>query len=80
MVFMPTHYGAETDLRFVFCAVAICFLLGNWSGLDREKAKDYIIECQSYDGGFGLIPGSESHVTSGSGRCFMFPNSILFSI
>ncbi|XP_027158789.1 geranylgeranyl transferase type-1 subunit beta-like [Coffea eugenioides] len=59
--FMPIHYGAETDLRFVFCAVAICFLLGNWSGLDREKAKDYIIKCQSYDGGFGLIPGSESH-------------------
>ena len=26
--------------------MAICFLLGNWSGLDREKAKDYIIKCQ----------------------------------
>ncbi|KAJ4959657.1 hypothetical protein NE237_019567 [Protea cynaroides] len=59
--FMPIHIGAETDLRFVYCAAAICFILKNWSGMDREKAKDYILNCQSYDGGFGLVPGSESH-------------------
>ncbi|PKI74708.1 hypothetical protein CRG98_005035 [Punica granatum] len=60
--FMPIHTGAETDLRFIYCAAAICFMLGDWSGMDREKAKDYILNCQSYDGGFGLIPDSESHV------------------
>lgn len=59
--FMPTHVGAETDLRFVFCAAAICSMFENWSGMDKEKAKEYILNCQSYDGGFGLIPGSESH-------------------
>ncbi|KAK1356091.1 Geranylgeranyl transferase type-1 subunit beta [Heracleum sosnowskyi] len=59
--FMPTHIGAETDLRFVYCAAAICFMLENWSGMDREKAKEYILSCQSYDGGFGLVPSSESH-------------------
>lgn len=59
--FMPIHSGAETDLRFVYCAAAICSLLDDWSGMDKEKAKQYIISCQSYDGGFGLIPGSESH-------------------
>ncbi|KAM7460284.1 hypothetical protein LguiB_036332 [Lonicera macranthoides] len=59
--FMPIHTGAETDLRFVFCAAALCFMLENWSGMDREKAKEYILNCQSYDGGFGLIPGAESH-------------------
>lgn len=77
-------------------------MLENWSGMDKEKAKEYILNCQvcnaiallyyefsfwdyqliflvdiamvcccmyllvepllqSYDGGFGLIPGSESH-------------------
>ncbi|KAL6503707.1 hypothetical protein OROGR_025630 [Orobanche gracilis] len=60
--FMPIRTGGEADLRFVFCAAAICSMLKNWSGMDREKAKEYIIICQSYDGGFGLIPGSESHV------------------
>ncbi|XXG66252.1 hypothetical protein AAC387_Pa05g3774 [Persea americana] len=59
--FMPVHTGAEKDLRFVFCAAAICFMLNNWSGMDKEKAKEYIVNCQSYDGGFGLVPGSESH-------------------
>ncbi|TQD85187.1 hypothetical protein C1H46_029275 [Malus baccata] len=66
--FMPIHTGAETDLRFIYCAVAICHMMGNWSGMDKEKAKAYIINCQrsdfffqSYDGGFGLTPGSESH-------------------
>ncbi|GER26257.1 ubiquitin-conjugating enzyme E2 [Striga asiatica] len=59
--FIPIHTGGEADLRFVYCAAAICSMLNNWSGMDREKAKEYIINCQSYDGGFGLIPGSESH-------------------
>lgn len=59
--FMPTDTGAEMDLRFIYCAAAICFMLNNWSGMDREKAKEYILRCQSYDGGFGLVPGSESH-------------------
>lgn len=63
--FMPIHTGAETDLRFIYCAAAICSMLDNWSGMDREKAKEYIVNCQSYDGGFGLIPGSESHVAQG---------------
>ncbi|KAL1816026.1 hypothetical protein ACET3Z_018600 [Daucus carota] len=44
--FMPTHIGAETDLRFVYCATAICSMLEDWSGMDREKAKEYIISCQ----------------------------------
>ncbi|OAY77634.1 Geranylgeranyl transferase type-1 subunit beta [Ananas comosus] len=59
--FMPIHFGAETDLRFVYCAAAISSMLKDWSGMDKEKAKEYILKCQSYDGGFGLVPGSESH-------------------
>ncbi|WJX81087.1 protein geranylgeranyltransferase type I [Trifolium repens] len=59
--FMPILTGGETDLRFVYCAAAICFMLDNWSGMDKEKVKNYILNCQSYDGGFGLVPGAESH-------------------
>ncbi|CAM8957896.1 unnamed protein product [Rhodiola kirilowii] len=59
--FMPIHIGAEMDVRFIYCAAAICSLLNDWSGMDKHRAKDYIARCQSYDGGFGLIPGSESH-------------------
>ncbi|XP_048494874.1 geranylgeranyl transferase type-1 subunit beta isoform X2 [Beta vulgaris subsp. vulgaris] len=59
--FMPIHIGAEADLRFVYCAAAISYLLDDWNGVDKEKAKEYILSCQSYDGGFGLCPGLESH-------------------
>lgn len=60
---MPTHIGAETDLRFVYCAAAICSMLDDWTGMDKLKAKEYILNCQSYDGGFGMVPGSESHAS-----------------
>ncbi|KNA15005.1 hypothetical protein SOVF_102210 [Spinacia oleracea] len=59
--FMPIHIGAEADLRFVYCAAAISYLLDDWTGVDKDKAKEYILNCQSYDGGFGLCPGLESH-------------------
>ncbi|GAB2286695.1 hypothetical protein Dimus_021089, partial [Dionaea muscipula] len=59
--FIPIHIGAEADLRFVYCAAAISYMLDDWSGVDKEKAKDYVTNCQSYDGGFGLNPGLESH-------------------
>ncbi|EEF30079.1 geranylgeranyl transferase type I beta subunit, putative [Ricinus communis] len=59
--FLPIHIGAETDLRFIYCAAAICFMLEDWSGMDKEQAKEYIVRCQSYDGGFGMVSGSESH-------------------
>ncbi|XP_050210887.1 geranylgeranyl transferase type-1 subunit beta [Mercurialis annua] len=59
--FLPIHIGAETDLRFIYCAAAISSMLEDWSGMDKEKAKEYILKCQSYDGGFGMNPGSESH-------------------
>ncbi|KAL2897031.1 Geranylgeranyl transferase type-1 subunit beta [Bienertia sinuspersici] len=61
LLFMPIHIGAEADLRFVYCAAAISYLLDDWTGVDKLKAKEYILNCQSYDGGFGLCPGLESH-------------------
>ncbi|XP_074280665.1 geranylgeranyl transferase type-1 subunit beta isoform X2 [Silene latifolia] len=59
--FIPIHTGAESDLRFLYCAAAISCMLNDWSGVDKDKAKEYILNCQSYDGGFGLSPGLESH-------------------
>ncbi|CAN1174013.1 Geranylgeranyl transferase type-1 subunit beta [Linum perenne] len=44
--FLPIHFGAETDLRFTYCAAAICFMLDNWSGMDRDKATEYILKCK----------------------------------
>lgn len=29
--------------------------------MDVPKAVDYVIRCMNFDGGFGRVPGSESH-------------------
>ncbi|CAM6128103.1 unnamed protein product [Calypogeia fissa] len=59
--FSPINMDRQTDLRFIFCAAAICTMLDDWTGMDRQKAVDYIIRSQSYEGGFGLSPGLECH-------------------
>ncbi len=52
---------AEADLRFVYCACCISTLVGDWSGVDRERTIDYILSCQSYEGGFGMGQWTEAH-------------------
>ena len=48
----------QRDVRFSFCAVAISEILS--LRRDHELAQ-FVLSCQSYDGGFGLSPGAESH-------------------
>ncbi|KAH1260787.1 Geranylgeranyl transferase type-1 subunit beta [Glycine max] len=78
--FIPIHTGGETDLRFVYCAAAICFMLDNWSGMDKEKTKDYILRCQltvilyPCGGQFNtcrLVVVLIGHVTGGATYCAM---------
>ena len=33
---------SESDMRFVFCASCICYMLNDWTGMDRQKATEYI--------------------------------------
>lgn len=65
--FQAVEFGSETDLRFVFCAAAISFMLQDWSGMDLDAAEKFILSNHSFDGGFGLLPGQESH--GGSTYC-----------
>lgn len=67
--------GSETDLRFLYCACAISCLLNDWSGVDKEKAIEYIRSCRSYDGAYGLIPGQEGH--GGSTYCAVASLSLM---
>jgi hypothetical protein len=29
--------------------------------IDSEKAVDFVLKCMNFDGGFGCVPGAESH-------------------
>jgi prenyltransferase beta subunit len=53
---------AEADVRFLYSALAVIELLQlPASTIDLKTAKDYILSCQAFDGGFGLCPGWEAH-------------------
>ena len=51
--FACVNNGAEMDMRFVYCACVVSYLLNDWSGIDVNKATDYILKSQNYDFGFG---------------------------
>ena len=59
--FTATSDGSECDTRFLYCACAISAILNDWSGVDCDRAEGYARNCLCYDGGFGLVPGQESH-------------------
>ena len=45
-------------MRFVFCAAAVCRMLGDEDcsvGMDVDAACDYILSSISYDGGIGQV-------------------------
>lgn len=53
--------GSECDMRFVYSAAAVCYIIQDWSGMDIDLATDYILRSLSYDHAFGQGPGLESH-------------------
>ncbi|KAF0408180.1 Geranylgeranyl transferase type-1 subunit beta [Gigaspora margarita] len=59
--FTQTYQGMESDMRFVYCACAISYMLNDFSGINIDKVVQYIKESQSYDYGIGQGPGLESH-------------------
>eukprot|EP00164_Ancoracysta_twista_P001725 GFYU01002261.1.p1 GENE.GFYU01002261.1~~GFYU01002261.1.p1 ORF type:complete len:359 (+),score=48.29 GFYU01002261.1:137-1213(+) len=53
--------GSESDMRFLMCACVISHILNDWSGVDKDRAVQYVLGCQCYDGGIGLLTAHESH-------------------
>jgi prenyltransferase beta subunit len=51
----------EEDTRFAYCSVGALSLLGRLDKGVAEKTTEYILSCQNLDGGFGCVPGAESH-------------------
>ncbi|XP_063707942.1 geranylgeranyl transferase type-1 subunit beta [Culicoides brevitarsis] len=59
--FSPTLMGNEHDMRFVYCAACICYMLNDWSGVDVDKMVKYIRRSIRYDFGISQHDEMESH-------------------
>jgi len=59
--FSSVYNQSEDDMRFVYCACAISFMLNDWDGIDVDKTISYIRSCRTWDGSISLSPGLEGH-------------------
>lgn len=55
------HDDGEIDSRATYCALAILRCLNIHDVILLENVAEWILSCQTYEGGFGSVPGSEAH-------------------
>lgn len=41
--FSASIEGNEYDMRFVYCACCICFMLNDWGSVDKAQMGEYIL-------------------------------------
>eukprot|EP00518_Triparma_eleuthera_P001113 CAMPEP_0182453034 /NCGR_PEP_ID=MMETSP1319-20130603/269_1 /TAXON_ID=172717 /ORGANISM="Bolidomonas pacifica, Strain RCC208" /LENGTH=351 /DNA_ID=CAMNT_0024650921 /DNA_START=55 /DNA_END=1113 /DNA_ORIENTATION=+ len=51
----------EVDTRFSYCALSTLAILKRLDAVDTDRAAAFVAECKNFDGGFGCLPGAESH-------------------
>ncbi|XP_055342809.1 protein farnesyltransferase subunit beta-like [Paramacrobiotus metropolitanus] len=51
----------EEDTRSAYCAIAVAVLLDIPLDPLFEFTAEWLMDCQTYEGGFGAFPGSEAH-------------------
>jgi prenyltransferase beta subunit len=73
--FKASTVTIEYDIRFVYAACCISYLIEDFSGINIEKASNYIESCQNGDYGFGFTINSESH---GKVKIFEIINSCFY--
>ena len=55
------HLDGELDIRGVYCALAVARLTNIYSEQLFKGTELWLVRCQSYEGGFGGVPGMEAH-------------------
>nr|KAJ3420810.1 hypothetical protein HK105_005219 [Polyrhizophydium stewartii] len=55
------HEDGEADSRAVYCAINTAYLLNILTPELVDRVGEYIVRCQSYDGGLSGVPGTEAH-------------------
>ncbi|CAH0480723.1 unnamed protein product [Peronospora belbahrii] len=55
------HVGGEADVRVTYCVISIASLYGILTDELKAGVVNYVLSCQTYEGGFGGEPGNEAH-------------------
>ena len=55
------HQGGEIDVRGTYCALSVAHAFDVLTPELCEGCADFVARCQSFDGGFAAVPGSEAH-------------------
>lgn len=55
------HSGGEIDMRSVYCAISVAKLTNIFSDDLFKGSAEWIVRCQTYEGGFSGTPGMEAH-------------------
>ncbi|TPX31615.1 hypothetical protein SmJEL517_g05089 [Synchytrium microbalum] len=69
--FQGDQWG-ECDSRFDYTAILAVSLLNRLDAINVDAVVDHIVKCRNLDGGFGRVPGAESH----SGQIFCCVNAL----
>ncbi|KAG6462257.1 protein farnesyltransferase subunit beta [Manduca sexta] len=55
------HIGGEQDIRGAYCAISVAKITNIYTDALFDKTAEWIVSCQTYEGGFGGCPGMEAH-------------------
>nr|XP_023014805.1 protein farnesyltransferase subunit beta [Leptinotarsa decemlineata] len=55
------HVGGEVDIRGAYCALSVASLAGVMTPELFDRTAEWIVSCQTYEGGFSGCPGMEAH-------------------
>ncbi|CAK1550512.1 unnamed protein product [Leptosia nina] len=55
------HKGGEQDIRGAYCAASIAKMTNIYTDALFDKTAEWIVSCQTYEGGFAGCPGMEAH-------------------
>ena len=65
--FTASFEASENDMRFVYCACVVAYMINDWSGIDEEATVKFITSSITYEGAFGQGHNLEAH--GGSTYC-----------
>ena len=59
--FLSCKEGGECDMRYVYCACCVCYILDDWRFVNKVKIAEFVKNSISYDFGIGQGMGLEGH-------------------